>query len=159
MRELQDVNAGLIKFLSEGTLTKEFILDNTNKILGALRRCNVTLRWLMLHSTPVRPGKRFDFIENAILENTFIFLEWETTKKCSQLREALVSDSRFGPQFLFALLLNSAQFELTVKDVSENFYFLKGFINSCDFLEISRDAERTPKRMSIAKKGHIGANE
>lgn len=44
-------------------------------------------------------------------------------KKTQQLREVIVSDSRFGGHFLFALLLNSAQFELTVKEVSELFAF------------------------------------
>ena len=38
-------------YLTEGTLTDEFALDNTPALLHCVRECNVTIRWLMLHRT------------------------------------------------------------------------------------------------------------
>lgn len=38
------------QLLKEGFLREEIILDNIPKLLNCLRDCNVTIRWLMLHS-------------------------------------------------------------------------------------------------------------
>ncbi|CAK9191029.1 unnamed protein product [Sphagnum troendelagicum] len=39
----------LSRFLSEGVLTQEFVLNNIQRLLACVRECNVTLRWLLLH--------------------------------------------------------------------------------------------------------------
>ena len=36
-------------YLTEGVLTDKFIVDNVDDILRCMRRCNVTLRWMLLH--------------------------------------------------------------------------------------------------------------
>ena len=36
-------------YLVEGTLTEQFIVDNVDAILTCMRRCNVSLRWVLLH--------------------------------------------------------------------------------------------------------------
>jgi len=43
----------LDKFLTEGILIEEFVLQNIRKLMHHVRNCNVTLRWLMLHRTTV----------------------------------------------------------------------------------------------------------
>ena len=37
-------------YLKEGTLVENYVLDNLNRLMGCLRECNVTLRWIMLHT-------------------------------------------------------------------------------------------------------------
>ena len=41
----------VLKFLKEGFLTEEYVLDNIPKLMNCIRDCNVTLRWVLLHST------------------------------------------------------------------------------------------------------------
>ncbi|XP_070556885.1 WASH complex subunit 5-like [Ptychodera flava] len=90
------LNAMVMRYLQEGTLTEEFILDNIPKLMNCLRECNVTLRWLMLHS---------------------VAGPWDLNKRCKQLREQLIFDSKFNPQQLFTLLLNTSQLELNLKEM------------------------------------------
>lgn len=42
------------RYLTEGVLVDEYVLDHINPLLDAVRDCNVTLRWLMLqrHAQP-----------------------------------------------------------------------------------------------------------
>ena len=41
----------------------------------------------------------------------------EMNKKCKQLRDHVLTDSRFNPEILFRLLLNTGQLELKLKEV------------------------------------------
>lgn len=45
--------------LKEGNLTRENLLYDINKVVGILRDCNITIRWMMLHTTTklIRPEK------------------------------------------------------------------------------------------------------
>ncbi|VDI80236.1 Hypothetical predicted protein [Mytilus galloprovincialis] len=47
----------LEKYLKEGVLTEEFVLDNIPKMMNVMRDSNVTLRWLMLHTSTLSPSK------------------------------------------------------------------------------------------------------
>lgn len=40
----------VMTYLKEGTLVENFVLDNVSKLMGCLRDCNVTLRWIILHA-------------------------------------------------------------------------------------------------------------
>lgn len=84
--------------LKEGTITKESLLKDINNITTVLRNCNVTLRWLMLH-TVLKPG------------------QVDKNKKLKQLRDLVILESKCEPVILFKLLLNTAQLELIVKDM------------------------------------------
>ncbi|PSN50014.1 WASH complex subunit 5 [Blattella germanica] len=86
------------QLLKEGALTEENLLDHVSKVTNVVRECNVTLRWLMLHVAT--PG-----------------LSWEGSKKCKQVRDQVMSDSKYDPLQVFELLLNTAQFELKIKDM------------------------------------------
>ncbi|KAG8225241.1 hypothetical protein J437_LFUL008778 [Ladona fulva] len=44
------------KVLKEGALTEDSLLDHQAKVIGLVRECNVTLRWLMLHSANLTNG-------------------------------------------------------------------------------------------------------
>ena len=39
----------LKKFITEGVLTEDFVMDSLNRILSSIRNCNVLIRWTMLH--------------------------------------------------------------------------------------------------------------
>lgn len=47
----------LKKVLKEGVIVEDNILERANKVIALLRDCNVTLRWTMLHTAPLNPGK------------------------------------------------------------------------------------------------------
>nr|CAD7398867.1 unnamed protein product [Timema poppensis] len=82
----------------EGALVEDNVLDHVNKVINIARECNVTLRWIMLH-TGVPPAG------------------WDTNKRCKQIRDQVVADSKYNPLQVFELLLNTAQFELKIKEM------------------------------------------
>lgn len=47
----------------------------------------------------------------------YIFSATEGNKKCKQVRDCILSETKFSHLEMFQLLLNSAQFELKVKDM------------------------------------------
>ena len=49
--KLRSVLPGLRELLTEGCITGETLLDNVGRVLTMIRESNVTLRWLMLHTT------------------------------------------------------------------------------------------------------------
>jgi len=46
----------LKKALKEGVLVPDNILEKASKVIALLRDCNVTLRWMMLHTAPLNTG-------------------------------------------------------------------------------------------------------
>ncbi|WAR23300.1 WASC5-like protein [Mya arenaria] len=88
----------LDKYLKEGVLVEEFILDSIPKLLNVMRDSNVTLRWLMLHTCALSPSG-------------------EANKRCKQLREQVLTDSKYNPLLVFRLLLNTSQFEFKLKEM------------------------------------------
>lgn len=44
------------QLLQEGALNEDIVLDHVNKVVNVVRECNVTLRWLMLHTAALPPG-------------------------------------------------------------------------------------------------------
>lgn len=94
--------SGLLKetslLLKEGNITEETLLRDINNIINILRECNVTVRWLMLH-TVLKPG------------------QIDRNKRLKQLREMVFAESKCDPVSLFKLLLNTAQLELITKDI------------------------------------------
>ncbi|KAF6202837.1 hypothetical protein GE061_003242 [Apolygus lucorum] len=86
------------EILTEGNLTKSYILDNVPKVLALARRCNVVLRWHLLHTS----GR---------------YSVCETVKKSKQVRDSLLVDCGSDPQKVLQLLLHTAQFENKVCDL------------------------------------------
>ncbi|CAH0547854.1 unnamed protein product [Brassicogethes aeneus] len=84
--------------LKEGNITKETLLKDINNIINTLRDCNVTVRWLMLHT----------------------FGKQDKNKKLKQLKDLIVNESKCESAQIFKLLLNTAQLELTCREMFKN---------------------------------------
>lgn len=96
--KLQRLQPVLLKYLKEGVLKEEFVLDSIQKLMNVLREGNVTLRWLMLHSSVLQPSA-------------------ELNKRIKAIREQVLADSKFNPLVVFELLLNIGQFEFKLKEM------------------------------------------
>ena len=95
----------VLKYLSEGALAEDFVLDNIPRLMSCLRDCNVTIRWLMLH-TALTP-------------------ECEAAGRCRKVREQLILDSKYDPLKVFELLLNTAQFEFVLTEMFKKLLDMK----------------------------------
>ncbi|NXH85811.1 WASC5 protein, partial [Edolisoma coerulescens] len=91
------VHTQVQQFLKEGCLREELVLDNIPKLLNCLRDCNVAIRWLMLHTadTTCDPNN----------------------KRLRQIKDQILTDSRYNSRILFQLLLDTAQFEFILKEM------------------------------------------
>ncbi|KAL1465122.1 hypothetical protein WDU94_004714 [Cyamophila willieti] len=87
------------QLLKDGALTEENVLDHTNKILNVARECNVTIRWLILHTSSSH--------ENI----TGI----TTNKKSKQIKDMVCNNINMSD--VFQLLLNTSEFELKIKEL------------------------------------------
>ncbi|XP_055343798.1 WASH complex subunit 5-like [Paramacrobiotus metropolitanus] len=96
--KLQKINQILQQLLKEGSLTEENAINNVSKLLNLVRDCNVTVRWLMLHTAPLTPAL-------------------EINKKCKAMRDLVLVEMKCRPVDIFELLLNTAQFELKLKEL------------------------------------------
>uniref|UniRef100_A0A8C0DSY1 WASH complex subunit 5 n=1 Tax=Balaenoptera musculus TaxID=9771 RepID=A0A8C0DSY1_BALMU len=85
------------QFLEEGCLREDRVLDSIPRLLNCLRGCNVTVRWLMLHTA-----------DSACDPNN---------KRLRQIKDQILTDSRYNPKILFQLLLDTAQFEFILKEM------------------------------------------
>ncbi len=53
------------------------------------------------------------------MKRTFLYMSGaEANKRCRQLRDQVIQDSKYNPEILFRLLLNISQFEFNLKEVS-----------------------------------------
>uniref|UniRef100_A0AAY4BXP5 WASH complex subunit 5 n=1 Tax=Denticeps clupeoides TaxID=299321 RepID=A0AAY4BXP5_9TELE len=87
----------VLQLLKEGFLREEIVLDNIPKLLNCLRDCNVSIRWLMLHTA-----------ESAYDPNN---------KRLRQIKDQVLADSKYNSKILFQLLLDTAQFEFVLKEM------------------------------------------
>ncbi|KAF2071648.1 hypothetical protein CYY_007041 [Polysphondylium violaceum] len=72
-RDLIELNKMVDDYLVDGLLVDEYIMDNIHKIITCLRRCNVTIRWLMLH-TNASTKKFRDLILNGSQDDVLYLL-------------------------------------------------------------------------------------
>uniref|UniRef100_A0A8C5V8R5 WASH complex subunit 5 n=1 Tax=Microcebus murinus TaxID=30608 RepID=A0A8C5V8R5_MICMU len=75
----------------------ERIHAQVQQLLNCLRDCNVAIRWLMLHTA-----------DSACDPNN---------KRLRQIKDQILTDSRYNPKILFQLLLDTAQFEFILKEM------------------------------------------
>ncbi|EMP39475.1 WASH complex subunit strumpellin, partial [Chelonia mydas] len=111
------VHTQVHQFLKEGCLREELVLDNIPKLLNCLRDCNVAIRWLMLHTA-----------DSACDPNN---------KRLRQIKDQILTDSKYNAKILFQLLLDTAQFEFILKEVQE-FHQLESNLQVCQFLADTR---------------------
>ena len=67
-RNLKDFDLAekdLDKYLMEGVLLETYVLDNISPLMNALRRCNVALRWLLLHRRVDHPYTSYVYIDST----------------------------------------------------------------------------------------------
>jgi len=55
--KVEKLTGDLVKYLKEGVLQEDFILDNIPRLMGLMRDANVTLRWMMLHCASLPSGE------------------------------------------------------------------------------------------------------
>ena len=60
-KKLTQIHPKMVQVLKEGVLQEEYVLDNISKLMGLIREANVTIRWLMLHTQALTPGKVTNF--------------------------------------------------------------------------------------------------
>jgi len=87
LKKVDQCQKVLDQYLTEGVLTEEYILDNLNKLLAATREANVTIRWLMLH----------------------------LTSQEKKIKQVMTQDANYDK--ILVLLLNTAQFEFTLRNL------------------------------------------
>nr|XP_056710522.1 WASH complex subunit 5 [Euleptes europaea] len=91
------VHSQVRQLLKEGYLREEMVLDNIPKLLNCLRDCNVAIRWLMLHTADLACDPN--------------------NKRLRQIKDQVLTDSKYNPKILFQLLLDTAQFEFILKEM------------------------------------------
>ncbi|XP_042482283.1 WASH complex subunit 5-like isoform X2 [Macadamia integrifolia] len=47
--KVKDLTFELCSLLSDGVLTRDYVLNNSQSLLSLVRNCNISLRWLLLH--------------------------------------------------------------------------------------------------------------
>jgi len=100
--QLATVLPDIKKTQKDGIITEDTALDQSAKVMNLLKECNVTLKWTMLHTTPLSNGA-------------------ENSKKCRQLRDLVLQELEFENYAkLFALLTNTAQFEFRFRSIYKN---------------------------------------
>jgi WASH complex subunit strumpellin len=62
-----------VRYLTEGVLTDELVLDNTAKLLQHLRCCNAAVRWVLLHKSGSNP-KLKEFVQTIPTQETLSLL-------------------------------------------------------------------------------------
>lgn len=97
---LEKVYMQTANVLKDGALTETMVIKNITKILNLIRECNVTLRWLMLHASP---------LVNDVM-----------SKKYKHVYEQVLIDSNYKKSELFKLLLNTGQLEFIVTEYLRN---------------------------------------
>ena len=53
---LQELTVECEQWLQEGVLTADLLLGSWQKLLALIRQCNVTLRWMLLHTSQLNSG-------------------------------------------------------------------------------------------------------
>uniref|UniRef100_A0A182JXG8 WASH complex subunit 5 n=1 Tax=Anopheles christyi TaxID=43041 RepID=A0A182JXG8_9DIPT len=90
--------------LREGNLTEQNLLDHMPKVMALVRDCNITVRWVMLHTSSV---STLDNVSQAVA----------ASKRCRQVRELIEQELDFRGVVFFELLLNTSQLELKVREM------------------------------------------
>ncbi|XP_045024788.1 WASH complex subunit 5 isoform X2 [Daphnia magna] len=116
--QMEQLIKHLHQLLKEGVLTEEFLLDNMQKLINLIRQSNVTLRWMLLHTNTLTAGNRnnsYNFEVISIFHSVY-HVGAESLKKCRQVRDQVLLDTKYQPVPVFELLLDCAELELNVRE-------------------------------------------
>lgn len=100
VKNLQDSNAALAAkcfddlkgYLREGVLQQDYLLDHVKPLLNTARKCNIALRWRLLHRRT----------------------------KVEALRKIVDGPNSMSPPLIVALLLNTSQLEYVLKQMLQS---------------------------------------
>ena len=92
------LNKEVEQYLIEGVLAEEYVLKNISNLLKFMKECNITLRWIILHTSELQIGA-------------------DINKRCKQMLQFVITESQYKSADIFKLLLNTAQFEFNLKEV------------------------------------------
>ncbi|XP_037084862.1 WASH complex subunit 5-like [Pollicipes pollicipes] len=95
--KMEELTVETGRWLQEGSLTPDLVLGSWHKLIALIRQCNVTLRWVLLHTSQLPPGHEL--------------------KRGRQYRELAVAEGKFEPDTVFRLLLHSCQLELRCRQL------------------------------------------
>ena len=87
LEEFDKAKVGLDRYLTEGVLMDEYVLENVRPLMEHVRRCNAVLRWCMLH------------------------------RNCADRRWGDLVKGKIAQIDLLKLLLNTAQFDFKIKQM------------------------------------------
>jgi len=109
----------LERFLAEEILSEEYVLDNSGKLMTTLRKCNATIRWLMLHTATLSPGKLPSLqLQLHLFADRYFSPDYENVKRCKQALDQVTQEIKFDPTLLLQFLVNTSVFELKLKEVN-----------------------------------------
>ncbi|KAH9329372.1 hypothetical protein KI387_001480 [Taxus chinensis] len=82
--KVKDLLIDLRGLMSDGVLTPDYVMNNTQNLVSSLRNCNVTLRWLLLHRCTVNKKIRDSIVtvgnSHNVTEDVLLLLLLETAK-------------------------------------------------------------------------------
>ena len=114
---VKELNAQLLKYLTKGVLTKDYVMVNVRKLVHVARECNVTLRWFLLHRT-TQHRKYRDMILRAVPVDAIIDLMTNTAQFEQQLKN-IYQDLLNNKENMWSHCKSEAKFRLM--DLSEYF--------------------------------------
>ncbi|GAM16870.1 hypothetical protein SAMD00019534_000450, partial [Acytostelium subglobosum LB1] len=157
------LNKQVEAFLVEGVMTEEYIMDNIQRIIGTLRSCNATIRWLMLHTNAstkkfrdiIAVGSQDDVLQlllntaqlEFVFKNIFQTLldtkadRWEENKKLAAESMTELSEYFSGEKALTRVKKN--------ENLQKWFGEISGKINALDFVDNTSTGRRI-QQLSMA---------
>lgn len=98
LNKLNDLIRDVGQHLTEGFLTKEYLLTHLNKVFAVIRQANCTLKWSILHTNPLSQ-------------------QAEGNKKLKAVRDQVLRDFQYNELKVIDLLLNLSQLEFNVREI------------------------------------------
>ena len=119
----------LARFLTEGVLSEDYVIEEINDLLNCLRSCNATVRWLLLHSREKNSGLMRAIyagiaglpMEAPVYKSTGLFarVRKPTAEEVAAERAVLNQAANANRERVIQLLLLTGQLEYKLKAVFE----------------------------------------
>ncbi|KAJ4971389.1 hypothetical protein NE237_004488 [Protea cynaroides] len=99
--KVKDLTFELCSLLSDGVLTRDYVLNNSQSLLALVRNCNISMRWLLLHRSSsdkklrdivTSAGTAYQMDEESIV--VFFLRTSQLEFELKQLYVELLSDNR-----------------------------------------------------------------
>jgi WASH complex subunit strumpellin len=121
--KMYDLTSKLKKFLFEGMMNEDYVLDNIQNLLNIMRESNVVLRWLLLQRTT--SNKKYKEYINENLKNSDLIDMLLSTSHFEYLLRNMFQKLIDHKEAMWSLDKESCMFRL--KELSEYFAGMKNF--------------------------------